>query len=294
MPKRKLAATAAVALHSVTKKLRSKLPLRRPRSSHFYSFLNHFTHHRRSISSSSTSPLLCCDEPLLSVDDSSRVTVVDQFLFPSSSSRRRVAVTGYGNKSFSTHTAVAAADAVSESSSCVESCSVVGESSADGAIGNRKELVTGFSTLHRPAASEFDVTSQERQPQFSDHRFVKSTTTVDDDDDGVSIVDEGGLVSPIPVSFIDVLDCSSSDDPDFSPSIYLDSGTDFSERSVGDSAPSLTYSYLLQYRLAFQRSSVPPAAEDEHSHHDTTEVSIIILHIHILVCSTYMRLYDKI
>lgn len=269
MPKRKV-----VALQSVKKKLRSKVPVRRPRSSHLYSFLNDFT------SASSTSNLLRCDEPLLSVDDSSRVTIDVHCLFPSSSSGsgRVVNVTDYGPKSFSNHTAVAAPDVVSESSSCVESCSVVGESSADGVFYDWKQIGL-FSTLHRPATFEFDVTSQEQQPLFYDHQVLKSETTVDDDYDGVSIVDEGGLASLTPASFIDVLDCSSSeqDDADFSPSIYLDSGTDFSERSVGDSAPSLTYSYLLQYRLVFQRSFASPAAEDVHSHHGTTEVSITIV-----------------
>ncbi|KAL9352680.1 hypothetical protein Peur_055360 [Populus x canadensis] len=53
----------------------------------------------------------------------------------------------------------------------------------------------------------------------------------------------------------------SSDDLDFSddytPSIFFESGSDFSEKSVSDSNPSQTYSLLLQYRQQFSRSSLP-------------------------------------
>ncbi|KAF9673799.1 hypothetical protein SADUNF_Sadunf10G0061600 [Salix dunnii] len=53
----------------------------------------------------------------------------------------------------------------------------------------------------------------------------------------------------------------SSDDLDFSddytPSIFFESGSDFSEKSVSDSNPSQTYSLLLQFRQQFSRSSLP-------------------------------------
>ncbi|KAJ6356573.1 hypothetical protein OIU78_004629 [Salix suchowensis] len=53
----------------------------------------------------------------------------------------------------------------------------------------------------------------------------------------------------------------SSDDLDFSddytPSIFFESGSDFSEKSVSDSKPSQTYSLLLQFRQQFSRSSLP-------------------------------------
>ncbi|KAL9687279.1 hypothetical protein QQ045_031679 [Rhodiola kirilowii] len=262
MPKKKLAAAGA-ALHCVKKKLRSNLPLRRPRT-HFNSFLSNVVdHHRhRRSSSSSASPLLCCDEQLHSVDDSSRITVDDCPKSP----RYRKSCSNY-----------AAVDAVSESSSCIESCSVVGES-VDAAV-SRNQL--GLSTVHHPAASELDVTSHEQlqQPQSAVQHMSPSSSgklsslkpTVDEDDDnGVSIVEEGGLVSPNQVSFTNILDCSSSEqESDFSPSMYLDSGTDFSERSADDSSPSLTYSWLIEYRRAFQKST-HPAAEDVSSHHDET------------------------
>ncbi|KAG8634789.1 cyclin-SDS [Manihot esculenta] len=44
---------------------------------------------------------------------------------------------------------------------------------------------------------------------------------------------------------------------DYTPSIFFDSGSEFSEKSVDDSPPSQTYSLLLEFRQKFSRSSVP-------------------------------------
>uniref|UniRef100_A0A7N0U7K4 Cyclin-like domain-containing protein n=1 Tax=Kalanchoe fedtschenkoi TaxID=63787 RepID=A0A7N0U7K4_KALFE len=253
MPKKRPVA----ALHFERKKLRSKLPPRRPRTrfSPLLSLLNDdlFVRRRRR-SSSSASPLLYCHERLLSVDDSSRLMVVE---WPT----RRRRVTRSSARTCSSHAAaVDVAQLVSESSSCVESCSVVGESDA---IANW--IKVGSSNLDRAAASEFDVTSQEQyQPSFAfPHQQLASSgkfnALMAAEDDDVSIVVEGGMDSPPPVNFIDIQDRSSSEpqDADFSPSMYLDSGSEFSERSVGDSSPSPTYSFLLEYRRAFQRSAPP-------------------------------------
>ncbi|CAK7326838.1 unnamed protein product [Dovyalis caffra] len=53
----------------------------------------------------------------------------------------------------------------------------------------------------------------------------------------------------------------SSDDlcfsDDYTPSIFFESGSEFSEKSVSDSNPSQTYSLLLQFRQQFSRSSLP-------------------------------------
>ncbi|XP_002527530.2 cyclin-SDS isoform X1 [Ricinus communis] len=55
---------------------------------------------------------------------------------------------------------------------------------------------------------------------------------------------------------------SSSDGREFSddytPSIFLDSGSEFSEKSSDDAPPSRTYSLLLEFRCQFLRSSVSP------------------------------------
>ncbi|KAF2305676.1 hypothetical protein GH714_007461 [Hevea brasiliensis] len=44
---------------------------------------------------------------------------------------------------------------------------------------------------------------------------------------------------------------------DYTQSIFLDSGNEFSEKSIDDSPPSRTYSLLLDFRQQFSRSSVP-------------------------------------
>ncbi|KAJ9135687.1 hypothetical protein P3X46_032840 [Hevea brasiliensis] len=44
---------------------------------------------------------------------------------------------------------------------------------------------------------------------------------------------------------------------DYTQSIFLDSGNEFSEKSIDDSPPSHTYSLLLDFRQQFSRSSVP-------------------------------------
>lgn len=51
------------------------------------------------------------------------------------------------------------------------------------------------------------------------------------------------------------LENSELDFSDYSPSIFVDSGSEFSERSEGDSTPSLTFSLLLRYREHFLRST---------------------------------------
>ncbi|PON67384.1 Cyclin [Parasponia andersonii] len=51
------------------------------------------------------------------------------------------------------------------------------------------------------------------------------------------------------------LENSELDFSDYTPSIFEDSGSEFSERSEGDSASSLTFSLLFQYRDRFVRST---------------------------------------
>ncbi|XP_065857000.1 cyclin-SDS [Euphorbia lathyris] len=54
------------------------------------------------------------------------------------------------------------------------------------------------------------------------------------------------------------VDCSSElEFSDYTPSIFLDSGSEFSVKSADDSPPSRTYSFLLEFRQQFSRSSVP-------------------------------------
>ncbi|GAV86174.1 Cyclin_N domain-containing protein/Cyclin_C domain-containing protein, partial [Cephalotus follicularis] len=59
---------------------------------------------------------------------------------------------------------------------------------------------------------------------------------------------------------------------DYSPSSFFDSGSEFSDKSIADSTPSLTHSMLLEYRLQFSRSTSPQdtrsASHTEEEYHD--------------------------
>jgi len=58
------------------------------------------------------------------------------------------------------------------------------------------------------------------------------------------------------------LENSDLDFSDYTPSLFLDSRSDFSERSEGDLTSSRTYTLLLQYRNEFSRSTSPQETEN--------------------------------
>ncbi|CAN6727911.1 unnamed protein product [Malus baccata var. baccata] len=61
----------------------------------------------------------------------------------------------------------------------------------------------------------------------------------------------------------DIFDVNSDlDISEYTPSIFFDSGSEFSERSDEDSTPSLTFTLLLQYREGFSRSSTASGLDD--------------------------------
>lgn len=66
---------------------------------------------------------------------------------------------------------------------------------------------------------------------------------------------------------------------DYSPSVFFDSGSEFSERSEGDSTPSHTFSLLVQYREGFSRSTTTLdsgiASPLENEYHDQATVSFL-------------------
>lgn len=83
-------------------------------------------------------------------------------------------------------------------------------------------------------------------------------------------------------SEIELLDYYYSDLEDLSSEYFTDSQRDFSERSVGDnSAPSLTFSLLIQYRNEFLRSSsvldIEVTSDLKEEHKDQSTVSFVEL-----------------
>ncbi|KFK33406.1 hypothetical protein AALP_AA5G008600 [Arabis alpina] len=65
------------------------------------------------------------------------------------------------------------------------------------------------------------------------------------------------------------LDSSEYYSSEYTPSIFFDSGSEFSEKSVCDTTPSLTHSLFLEFKNQFRRSTIPknlnPSfADDEH------------------------------
>jgi hypothetical protein len=74
---------------------------------------------------------------------------------------------------------------------------------------------------------------------------------------------------------------------DYTPSIFFDSGSEFSERSGGDSTPSLTFSLLLQYKEEFSRSTTALdnviASRFENEYHDHATVCFLLQFVWFLL-----------
>ncbi|CAK9158114.1 unnamed protein product [Ilex paraguariensis] len=69
---------------------------------------------------------------------------------------------------------------------------------------------------------------------------------------------------------------------DYSSSIWCDSGSQFSERSIDDSSPSPTFQLFLQFRQQFCRSTCPVTASKFSSHHeeDNCDQNFVVISFH--------------
>ena len=142
-------------------------------------------------------------------------------------------------------------------------------------------------------ALEFELS--EISGNFFDANFTVSNSESTIDQKQKSLEFDSDLACTEQFSYDDVSDYSSSHETtfsdlqselflensdiefsDYTPSIFFDSGSEFSERSEGDSSPSLTFSLLHHFREEFSRSTTPLGSgiasrlENENHHHQST------------------------
>lgn len=78
-----------------------------------------------------------------------------------------------------------------------------------------------------------------------------------------------------------LLETSDTDCSDYTPSIFLESGSEFSEKSNDDAAPSSTFSMLLQYRRDFLNLNASPDIRTSSSiEEEKVDQSTVIRYLH--------------